>query len=82
MSDSPSPETITFDAAAYVKLWRDYGNVVYLTTGLKGRPSIGIYFPDDAKWPPMSELERYRTGKQHDPSWKQAIIDLLQAEGA
>lgn len=69
-----------FDAAGYVGMWRRYKNIITIAHGLGGREAINIHFPDDSEWPPMSELELYKTGKQHDPSWQQAVIDYLRAE--
>jgi hypothetical protein len=77
MAEESTSQTEAFDAAGYVKMWRDHGGVVHVARGLKGALTVGIHFPDGFEWPPMSELERYKTGKHHDPSWQQAVIDYL-----
>jgi hypothetical protein len=72
----------TFDAAGYIKLWRDYGNIVALYRGRDGSPHFSFMAGENGLHiPPSSELESFGDTSRHGAlAWKQAIVDFLLAE--
>jgi hypothetical protein len=78
MSDAAG-QIAALDAAAYVQMWRRYGNVITVEQGSGRRPTLWIFFADDSEFPPFDELKRFARTSQ-DPSWSCAVIDCLIAE--
>jgi hypothetical protein len=69
-----------FDAAAYVKMWRDAGNETSLIFRRSGAPLFGFYNPRGMEMP--SDVEQAYWGEQRKahPDWKARVLDFLMKE--
>lgn len=80
---SEDQSSAPFDAAGFVKLWRDYGYTVSLDRRSDGRMSLSFSRVEGGlNFPPTSEQEGFGDKERYGDSWEQAVIDFLLAEEA